>query len=101
MALAMLGIVIAQLFRLQNGANPGLDTGLFRLGIPLACACLGLAIIVASLGAYRFWRQQNAMARHKCHAGGLELHSVGIIAFVVDLTSTRHILCHLGNTYLS
>jgi hypothetical protein len=38
-----------------------------------------VAILVALVGAYRFWRQQNAIARGKIHAGGWELNSVGIL----------------------
>lgn len=71
-ALSMLGTVIAQLFRLQNGPSPGQAVSLYVLAIPLACICQGAALITALTGGHRYWRQQNAMARGQALASGWE-----------------------------
>lgn len=84
LAFAFLGVLIAQLFRLQAKSDSGPSLGFDDLGIPLACSCYGAAILIAFMGAHRFWRQQNAMARGKVYAGGWELNSIGIIGVAVS-----------------
>ncbi|KAI9714197.1 MAG: hypothetical protein M1812_006418 [Candelaria pacifica] len=76
----MSGILIAQLWRLQHTIvpDPGTTMGYYLLGIPLAETCISTGIVVAILGAIRFWRQQNALLRGKIHAGGWEIHVIGI-----------------------
>ena len=83
LAFAIIGIVIAQLFRLQKSPTPNLRMGFFVLGIPLACVCLGASMVITTLGAYRFWKQQNAMARGKVHVGGWEINFIAGTALVV------------------
>lgn len=85
MAFAILGIVIAQLFRLPHEQSTGSREGIHALGTPLACICIGAAIIITMLGAFRFWRQQNALVRGKVHAGGWEMNIVACIAVIVYL----------------
>jgi len=85
LALSMVAVIIAQLFRLQHVETPNRVFGFFALGIPLACVCTGAAIVVLLLGAYRFWRQQNAMLRGKIHAGGWEMNAIGMTVFMVCL----------------
>lgn len=69
----MLGIVVAQLYRLQHSAIPNPVFGYFVLSKPIAailqCSALGMVL----LGGIRFWRQQSAMARGKVRAGGFEI----------------------------
>ena len=83
LALSMVSVIIAQLFRLQHAQNPNNVFGFFVLGIPLACVCIGAAIFVLLLGAYRFWRQQNAILRGKVHAGGWEVNAIGLTITLV------------------
>ena len=83
LALSMVSVIIAQLFRLQHAQNPNNVFGFFVLGIPLACVCIGAAIIVLLLGAHRFWRQQNAILRGKVHAGGWEVNAIGLTITLV------------------
>ncbi|KAG5290093.1 DUF282 superfamily domain-containing protein [Histoplasma ohiense] len=81
LAFAFQGALIAQLFSLQNTHDQD-DTpfGFHAVGKPLACGCHACAIAVAAVGSYRFWRQQNALARGKVHAGGWELGVSGACA---------------------
>lgn len=78
----MQGVVISQLFRLQ----PAEDRLKFYIaGIPLAVTCHCVAILVALIGAYRFWRQQSAISLGKVHAGGWELNAVGFLLGAVSI----------------
>ncbi|KAJ5989655.1 hypothetical protein N7481_004865 [Penicillium waksmanii] len=85
--IAMQGVLIAQLFRLQRSDQNQDRLRFYQVGIPLSVTCHCVAIIVALIGAYRFWRQQSAIARGKVHAGGWELNSVGILLFLIILVT--------------
>lgn len=52
-------------------------------GTPLAACFIIAAIIVLSLGAVRFWRQQSAIVRGKVIAGGWEINVIMIGAILV------------------
>ncbi|KAJ5371728.1 hypothetical protein N7517_003734 [Penicillium concentricum] len=80
------GVLIAQLFRLQAAEALADRLGFRKVGTPLSVACYCVGILVALVGAYRFWRQQNAIARGKIYAGGWELNSVGILLGCITLT---------------
>jgi uncharacterized membrane protein YidH (DUF202 family) len=82
----MTGVVIAQLFRLQHTLTPNLSFGFFVLGIPLAASFIGFGMVVLLLGAFRFWRQQNAMVRGKVFAGGWEVGVVMCGSIVVSVS---------------
>lgn len=83
--IAMQGVLVAQLFRLQRPSQTVNRLSFYEVGIPLSVACHFVAVVVALIGAFRFWRQQNAIARGKVYAGGWELNSVGILLFMVSL----------------
>lgn len=83
----MVGALIAQLFRLQPSPNPDPVLGYFVLGIPLAAVFICAAIVVTVLGAWRFWRQQNAMVRGKIHAGGWEILVIMVGSLLVSSVS--------------
>ncbi|KAJ5793367.1 uncharacterized protein N7503_009345 [Penicillium pulvis] len=85
--IAMQGVVIAQLFRLQRAPSDEDRLRFYQVGIPLAVSCYGVAVLVALIGAFRFWRQQNAISLGKIHAGGWELNSVGILLFAIILVT--------------
>ncbi|KAL8758905.1 MAG: hypothetical protein Q9199_001129 [Rusavskia elegans] len=86
LALAFLAVFIAQLFRLQHSENHDPIFGFFVLGIPLSCICTGAAIFTNLLGAYRFWRQQNAMLRGKILCGGWEVFATVATVLVTLIT---------------
>lgn len=82
--IAMQGVLIAQLFRLQQSSSALDRLQFFEVGIPLSVACHCVAVLVAAIGAYRFWRQQSAISKGKVHAGGWELVWVGGFLFAVS-----------------
>ncbi|RDW87659.1 hypothetical protein BP5796_03353 [Coleophoma crateriformis] len=84
LALSMIGITVAQLFRLQHSPTPNPTFGYFVLGQPLACICQGAAIFTLSVGAFRTWRQQNAIIRGKAVAGGAEVVLIGFGVFAAS-----------------
>jgi len=83
LVIAMQGVLIAQLFRLQRSPTSEDRLRFYEVGIPLSVTCHGVAVLVALIGAYRFWKQQSAISRGKIHAGGWELNSVGTLLFAV------------------
>ncbi|KAF2874958.1 hypothetical protein BDV95DRAFT_486737 [Massariosphaeria phaeospora] len=83
LALAMTGVLIAQLFHLQHAVNPSPKFGFFVLGTPLAASFIGLGVVVLLIGAFRFWRQQNAMIRGKVHAGGWEITGIMLLSILL------------------
>ncbi|KAJ5625462.1 hypothetical protein N7510_001771 [Penicillium lagena] len=85
--IAMQGVLIAQLFRLQQSKSQQNSLRFEQVGIPLSVACHCVALLVALIGAYRFWKQQSAVALGKIHAGGWEVNMVGILLFLVITTT--------------
>lgn len=82
----MIGIVIAQLFRVIHSEDPNPRIGYFVVAVPLACLCQVVSMFLAIVGAHRYWRQQNAMARGKVRAGGWEISATGIAVLLVGLS---------------
>ncbi len=79
----MIGVTVAQLFRLQHASNPNSIFGFYVLGKPLSCICQASAIYSLLLGAYRSWRHQHAMVRGKAITGGIEVLLLGFGVFTV------------------
>ncbi|KAF1824533.1 uncharacterized protein K489DRAFT_184379 [Dissoconium aciculare CBS 342.82] len=89
---SMLGVLIAQLYRLQHSPSPGVIFGYYVLSLPLSILFQCAAILVLGLGCIRFYRQQAAMARGKVHAGGWDLYTLMGSAFMLMITLfTLHI----------
>ncbi|ESZ91434.1 hypothetical protein SBOR_8181 [Sclerotinia borealis F-4128] len=86
LALSMLGVSIAQLFRLQHSPTPNPLIGFFVLGKPLACICQVAAITTLLIGIIRSWRHQNAIVRGKALSGGFEVIFIGVGFFFIFLT---------------
>jgi uncharacterized membrane protein YidH (DUF202 family) len=84
LALAMLGVIVAQLYRLQHSPAPDPKFGYFVLSKPISCIFHASAICVALLGTVRFFRQQYAMDVGKVHAGGWELMIIGVYILLVS-----------------
>ena len=79
----MIGIFIAQFYRLQHAPDPHNTFGYFVLGRPLSLMFQAAALLTVLLGGWRFWRQQSAMARGRVHAGGWEIKSLGALVLAV------------------
>lgn len=75
--LAMQGVLVAQLFRLQHQTASNSQLGYYEVGVPLSVACHCAAVLVAFMGAHRFFKQQNAVALGTVYAGGWELYCIG------------------------
>lgn len=86
----MLGVIVAQLYRLQHSPNPDPHLGYFVLSKPISCIFHVSAACVALLGSVRFFRQQHALAVGKIQAGGWELMAIGVYVLLVsDMLSWR------------
>ncbi|CAG8901424.1 unnamed protein product [Penicillium egyptiacum] len=85
LVVAQQGVLIAQLFRLEATEALADRLGFAQVGTPLSVACHCVAILVALVGAYRFWGQQSAISRDRIYAGGWELNSVGILLGCVSV----------------
>ena len=79
----MLGIAIAQFYRLEDHPSTISPFGYFVLARPLSLMLQGSALAIILLGSARFLRQQNAMAIGKVHAGGWEMFAVMALMFLV------------------
>jgi hypothetical protein len=75
--------------RLQHSPTPNPDFGFFVLGKPLACTCQGAAIYALMIGAFRTWRNQNAIVRGKAITGGIEIVLLAAGLLLVSITG-RH-----------
>ncbi|PLB50775.1 hypothetical protein P170DRAFT_446022 [Aspergillus steynii IBT 23096] len=103
--LAMQGVLVAQLFRLQRQTDPNSELGYYEVGVPLSVACHCAAILVAFMGAHRFFKQQNAVALGTVYAGGWELYCIGgligliiLATFVLSIIITVEIESHIHDT---
>lgn len=84
LALSMVGVAIAQLYRLQHSPSPNLVYGYYVLGKPIACIFHASALGVILVGAVRFFRQQSAMSVGKVHSRGWEVLVVFGWVFLVS-----------------
>ncbi|KAK5131305.1 hypothetical protein LTR08_001144 [Meristemomyces frigidus] len=80
-ALSIIGITVAQLYRLQHVAQPNSVFGYFVLSKPIAAIFQLSALGMSVLGAIRFYRQQSAMAVGKVHSGGWEILFISVYMF--------------------
>lgn len=83
----MQGVLIAQLFRLRHSPADEGPLSYFSVGIPLAVTCHCVAILIALMGAHRFWTQQSDVASGKVRAGGWELNGIGLLIGLVGVLS--------------
>lgn len=79
----MLGVIIAQLYRLHHAPSPDPNFGYFVLAKPISCILHVSAACVALLGSVRFFRQQHHMAIGKVRAGGSEIMIIGVYCLMV------------------
>ena len=77
-ALALFGVLLAQLFRLHHNKNPDPILGFHAVGKRLAAICQGGAILILLLGVIRWRTYQHAMLRRKALSGGFEVTTVWV-----------------------
>jgi uncharacterized membrane protein YidH (DUF202 family) len=83
LSLAILGTVIAQLFRLEPTTAPR-PFGFYHLGVPLASTCHGAALLTVLVGAQRYRMQQNAMLVGRVKVGGWEPWFILVLVTLVS-----------------
>ncbi|GAB7344720.1 hypothetical protein MBLNU457_3190t1 [Dothideomycetes sp. NU457] len=76
LALSTSGVTVSQLLRLAHSVDPDQFFGYYVLGRPLGAMFQVAAMILALIGAHRFWRQQMSMARGKVWASGWEIYTI-------------------------
>lgn len=77
-AIVSLGVVIVQLFILKNVSK--------TTGVVLGATLSGGGIIVAMVGCFRFFRQQEHMNKGKAICAGLDMLAVWAIMVLISLT---------------
>lgn len=87
----MIGITVAQLFRLQHAPTPSRTFGFFVLGKPLSCLLQGSAIFTLLVGGFRTWRSQNAIVRGKAISGGFEIITITAWMLIVSASWIRQL----------
>ena len=81
----MNGVLIAQLFRLEDQPTPSSGKlTYYDAGTPLAASLQAAALVTALIGAHRFWRQQNAMARGEAKGAGWEIWAMLLMVAAVS-----------------
>ena len=76
MGLSAMGVVIAQMSRIQHVIRPDPRKHLLKnyvLGVPQAVICHLLAIFVIVVAALRFFKHERAITQGRAHVGGWEL----------------------------
>ncbi|KAL2444623.1 hypothetical protein ABEF95_017121 [Exophiala dermatitidis] len=78
--MAILGVVVAQVSRIQQVLRPYEEDSIryLLLGKPQACLCYGTACLILLIGAYRFFQQQHAINRGFAVVGGYDVPLLGV-----------------------
>lgn len=84
MSLAMSSAMLSQLYLFSTPSIDPHPLDFRDVGKPLACSCLGAAIIINVIGAARFHRAQEAILRGKVIIGGADLMIVGALIGAVS-----------------
>jgi len=84
MSLAMSSAMLSQFYIFSAPTIDPHPLDFRDVGKPLACSCLGVAIIVNIIGAARFRRAQYAMLHGKALIGGADLMLVGALIGMVS-----------------
>ncbi len=86
MGLSAMGVVIAQMSRIQHAVHPEPrkhPLKYYVLGVPQAAICQLLAIFVIVVAAIRFFKHERAIKQGRAHVGGWELMvTAGLILLV-------------------
>lgn len=89
LAFGNVGVIIAQLFRLQPGSGSGTGLSFYAAGPALAGLFIGGSILLTMFGSWRFWGQQHALARGRVQAGGWEIWCTMGVCTAVSVVRPR------------
>jgi hypothetical protein len=81
--MSMLGVFIAQLFRLNHSPSPSPVFGFFVIGVPLSSICQVMALLLLLIGCHRFFKLQKIMALGKATSGGWEVNAAAFLGIAV------------------
>lgn len=81
---SMMGVFVAQFFRLQHSLSPDPVFGFHVVSIPLSSVFHIAAILLILIGTVRFLKLQKTMAMGKAIAGGWEIYLAGGMAAAVS-----------------
>lgn len=70
--------------RLNHSLVPNPIVGFFVVSVPLACVCHIVAAIISVVGAVRFFKHQQEMARGYVISGGWEINLIALLSTVVS-----------------
>lgn len=87
-AFAMLGVVIAQVMRLNASSSPDPVLGFLVVSVPLSAICHVMALVITCLGFYRFLHWQAELARGRALSGGWEMMTIFVLSILVSLVSS-------------
>lgn len=85
MALSAMGVIIAQMSRIQHAVHPHRkhDFKYLVLGVPQASVCQLLATLVIVVAALRFFKHERAIKRGQAHVGGWDLMLIAGVLLAV------------------
>lgn len=95
MSLAMSSAMLSQFYIFSTPTSDPHPLDFRDVGKPLACACLGIAVIVNVIGAARFHRAQEALLNGKVLIGGADLMLVGALIGMVSVFTVPRELPHI------
>ncbi|KAL2423651.1 hypothetical protein ABEF95_000972 [Exophiala dermatitidis] len=104
--IANLAVVILQLYRLKHNPPPHGKLSDYAIGVPVAAASLVTAVIVAIVGAWRFFVCQNAMAESRIIGSGAVVVVLTALTAAVNLPPKKfglHLLMYnqlLGTVFV-
>lgn len=81
----MLGVFIAQLFRIKHSLSPSPSFGFYVVAVPVSSICQVMAIVLLAIGLNRFLKLQKQMALGKAITGGWEINMSAFLGIVVCL----------------
>lgn len=91
-AFAVFGVACAQLFRLEGSIDPSLISTFFHLGKPVGAVAQGIAILIAMIGGFRAWQQQQRLLRGRVQGPSWETRAVVLAMLAVRYHAKRPIV---------
>lgn len=81
----MTGTLVAQLAVLSDNLFSAHGVRMRKIGTPIAASLDGMALIVASLGGARYFRQQALLLRKRWVTGGVDMLIIFLLVILVRI----------------